>query len=71
MDLMDWQIIQTLAKEKNITVTAEKLFISQPALTYRIKRMEDELKIKLLVRTSKGVFLPARACWWFSMQMKC
>ncbi len=56
MDHMDWQIIQTLAKEKNITVTAEKLFITQPALTYRIKRMEDELKIKLLVRTSKGVF---------------
>ena len=56
MDLMDWQIIQTLAKEKNITVAAEKLFITQPALTYRIKRMEDELKINLLVRTSKGVF---------------
>ena len=56
MDFMDWQIIQTLAKEKNITVAAEKLFITQPALTYRIKRMEDELKIKLLVRTSKGVF---------------
>ena len=56
MDYMDWQIIQTLAKEKNITVTAEKLFITQPALTYRIKRIEEELKVKILVRTSKGVF---------------
>lgn len=56
MDYTDWIILQTLAKEKNITSTAEKLFITQPALTYRIKKIEDELKGKLLVRTSKGVF---------------
>ncbi len=55
MDYSDWIILKTLGKEKNITQTAEKLFITQPALTYRIQNIEKELETKLLIRTSKGV----------------
>ena len=42
MDSRDWQILKILAEEKNITKAAEKLYISQPAITYRIKMMEKE-----------------------------
>lgn len=55
MDYMDWVILKTLSKEKKITSTAEKLFITQPALTYRIKMLEQEFHTPLLVRTPKGV----------------
>ena len=55
MDHTDWLILSTLLKEKNITTTAEKLFITQPALTYRIKNLERELETSLLIRLPKGV----------------
>ncbi len=55
MDERDWQIISTLYKYKNITKTANTLFISQPALTARIKQIENELDVKLLQRSNKGV----------------
>ncbi|PWM78589.1 MAG: hypothetical protein DBY32_03650 [Phascolarctobacterium sp.] len=55
MDYTDWVILKTLAKEKKITSTAEKLFITQPALTYRIKMLEQEFHTPLIVRTSRGI----------------
>ena len=55
MNNTDWLILKTLAKEKNITSVSNKLFITQPALTYRIKTLEQELGVTLLLRTTKGV----------------
>ena len=52
----DWQIIVTLHHTENITKTAELLFISQPALTKRIKNIEDELGLTLLIRNRQGSF---------------
>ncbi len=52
----DWQIIVTLHRTSSITKTAERLFISQPALTKRIKGIEDELGITLLIRNYQGSF---------------
>lgn len=40
----------TLAEEQNITKAARKLFISQPALTLAINKLEQELNIKLFNR---------------------
>ncbi len=57
MDKMDWLILKTLAVNKNLTTVAEKLFITQPTLTYRIKNMEEELDVTILVRHSKGIYL--------------
>ena len=42
---------------KNITKTANALFISQPALTARIKQLERELNTTLLHSSNKGIFL--------------
>ena len=57
MDDRDWQIITTLAKEKNITKTANALYITQPALTARLKQIESHLGVKLFLRSNKGVTL--------------
>ncbi len=39
----------------NITKTSEKLLVSQPAITKAIKELENELNVKLLERSKKGV----------------
>lgn len=52
---IDWLILKTLYEEKSISRTAEKLFISQPAITRRIKRLESELHTTIIVRTPLGI----------------
>lgn len=55
MEDRDWLILQVLYEQKNITKTAQALFISQPALTARLRNIEEEFGIKIVYRTSKGV----------------
>ncbi|MEN1969571.1 LysR family transcriptional regulator [Lentibacillus sp. N15] len=55
MNKKDWVLLITLFKEKNITKTAERLYISQPTLTYRLKQLEKELNITILFRGRRGV----------------
>ena len=50
----DWQIIVQLHRAGSITKAAEGLFISQPALTRRVRAIEAELGLPLLVRTRRG-----------------
>ncbi len=60
MDEKDVEIILMLAELKNITKAADQLFLTQPALTGRIKRIENDLGISILYRNRKGVtFTPA------------
>lgn len=46
-----------VAEEKNISKASEKLFVSQPAVSFSIKELEKEVGQKLFVRKSKGVEL--------------
>ncbi|MGO4890001.1 LysR family transcriptional regulator [Anaerobacillus sp. MEB173] len=55
MDDKDWIILKTLYEEKNITKTANQLFLSQPSLTYRLKQIEKELGITIINRGRRGV----------------
>ena len=55
MRIRDLRIIHTLFIHKNITKTAKLLYISQPALTAKIKAIEDELGVILLARNNKGI----------------
>ncbi|WP_319238134.1 LysR family transcriptional regulator [uncultured Propionivibrio sp.] len=57
MDEKDWRILKVIAEEKNVTKASARLFISQPALTYRLKRIEAELGARLLTRVPTGVVL--------------
>jgi len=53
----DLLILKYLKEFGNITKTANALFISQPALTARIKQLEQELGTKLMHSSNKGVYL--------------
>lgn len=57
IDLNLYKIFYTVAESKSFSKAAEKLFISQPAISYNIKSLEKNLKVKLFFRTSKGVLL--------------
>lgn len=66
MNNKDWIIFKTIAEEKNITKAAERLYISQPALTYRLKMIEKEMGTSLLTRTSGGVILTPEGEYFLS-----
>ena len=56
MEDRDWLMIKLLYKHKNITKTAQALFVSQPALTTRIRQIEEDFGIKMIQRSSRGVY---------------
>lgn len=60
MDHKDWAFIETLYREKNLTAAAEKLYTSQPALTYRLRQLEKELGVEIAVRDRKGIRFTAQ-----------
>ncbi len=55
MRSQDWEVLKVLYENKNITKTGKQLFISQPALTNRIKQIEKEFGIKIINRDRRGV----------------
>lgn len=59
MDELDWLLLQTLSEEGSISKASEKLYISQPALSKRINKIEKDLGCNLLIRTSVGVSFTA------------
>lgn len=52
-----YKIFYNVAIEGSISKAAKKLLISQPAVTWQIKSLEEQLNIMLFVRTRKGVTL--------------
>ena len=57
---MDWdqlKYFQMLAREGNITKAAEKMNLSQPALSRSISRLEEEIGVPLFERRNRGVIL--------------
>ncbi|MFY0759739.1 LysR family transcriptional regulator [Metabacillus dongyingensis] len=68
MDEKDWIALRILSDEKNISRASERLYISQPALTYRLKNLEEEFGTRLFFKikggiefTSEGLHLAAYA----------
>ncbi|MES2071284.1 MAG: LysR family transcriptional regulator [Pseudomonadota bacterium] len=53
----DLEYFLAMASTGTITSTAERLGISQPALTKSVQRLERKLGVKLLTRTSRGAEL--------------
>lgn len=57
MDDKDWIILKTIFEEKNITKAADRLYMSQPAITYRLKNLEKEFGANLVMRNPNGVLV--------------
>lgn len=55
MDDKDLAMLMIINDERNLTKSAERLFISQPALTYRLRRLEEEFGVRILNRYQNGV----------------
>lgn len=55
MQEKDWHMLVVLYDLKRITKAAEELYISQPAITHRIKQIEKDFNIKLIIRSTKGI----------------
>ena len=82
MNLSEIETFLMIVKTKNITKTADNLFLSQPTVSHRLKLLEDELGVKLITRkkgykqielTTRGEeFIPIAERWisvWQEMQM--
>src|ERR1700677_96721 len=48
-----------VAEEGNLTRAAERLFVSQAALTKQIRRLESQLGVRLFTRSRAGMALTA------------
>ena len=57
MDLRILRYFLAVADEGNITRAAERLHVSQPALSMQLAALEDELGHKLLERSARGIAL--------------
>ena len=55
MTLMQLLYAVTIADTKSINKAAEKLFVSQPALSGAIKDLEDEIHINIFIRNNRGI----------------
>lgn len=56
-NLSGYKIFYEVATSGNISKAAKKLYISQPAISKSIVKLEDSLETKLFKRNSRGVTL--------------
>lgn len=55
MTINELEILVVLAEERNMRKAAERLFISQPALSQRLQSIEKSWKQKCFIRSQKGL----------------
>ena len=57
MDIRELEYFITVSELNNFTAAAERLHVSQPAISKAIHKLEEELGVHLLDRTQKKVLL--------------
>lgn len=55
MTTTEAEIIKILAEERNMRKAAERLFITQPALSQRLQSIEKYWGTQLFIRSQKGL----------------
>lgn len=65
MDEKDFELLEVLDETRNITHAADKLYMTQSALSKRIKSMEQELGVEILLRSRQGIRFTRqeKRCW--------
>ena len=64
--LSQYKIFYAVAKAGNISKAAKELFISQPAISKSISKLEENLGVSLFTRNSRGVQLTVEGQVLFS-----
>ena len=57
MERADWILLQKIYREQSMSKVAEQMFVSQPTIAYRLKKIEEALGQQLFVRDNHGVQL--------------
>lgn len=57
IDLNAYKTFYVVAKWESFSKAASELYISQPAVSYSIKKLEEELNAKLFIRLNRGIKL--------------
>ncbi|MFQ6003562.1 MAG: LysR family transcriptional regulator [Candidatus Zixiibacteriota bacterium] len=57
MNLNQLKIFYAVAQKKSFTMAARELFLTQPAVTIQIQKVEREYETKLFDRIGKKIFL--------------
>ena len=52
---LDWLILRKLYEKRSISKAAEDLYVTQSALTKRVKTIEQEWGVEVVKRSSQGV----------------
>ncbi len=55
--LTSYLVFNTVAKRGNLSAAAKELYISQPAVSRSLAKLEEGLSVKLFIRNSRGVRL--------------
>ncbi len=55
MLISDWNLLKTLYETRNITRTAENLYLTQPTVTKRLRVIENEFDVHIADRGKKGL----------------
>ena len=61
MQIRDIEYVDTIARYGSFSMAAKQLFVSQPALSQQVARLEQELQVQLFKREKKAV-IPTEAC---------
>ena len=57
MELLQLKYFTAAAEQQHITKAAERLHIAQPALTQSIKKLEEEMGVRLFDRSGRNIVL--------------
>jgi len=57
MNFSEFELLSVLAQEMNMRKAAERLFVSQPALSQRLQTIEKDWGTELFIRSHKGLTL--------------
>lgn len=57
MNFSEYQLLSVLAQEMNMRKAAERLFVSQPALSQRLQTIEKAWQTQIFIRSQKGLTL--------------
>lgn len=57
VSLRNLKLVNVIVKEGSITKASEKLYLSQPALSHQLKKLEEEIGLKVFNRLNKKLVL--------------